>query len=118
MRPTWILLTLPVLLTACATAPLPSETALQVQVQRQTSNLLDKCKRLDPVTVRVPTGSTGWDMNPLEIAVVTAEGKAREQVALAGGDTLVLTTADWVKLNPSDRLVTAVQVQGIGFKCN
>jgi hypothetical protein len=117
MRPIWTLLTLP-LWVACATAPLPSETALKVQVHRQTSNLLDKCKRLDPVSVRVPTGGTGWDMNPIQIATVTAEGKAREAVALAGGDTLVLTTADWVRLNPTDKLVTAVQVQGIGFKCH
>jgi hypothetical protein len=118
MRTTWTLLTLPLLLVACATAPPPSETALRVQVHRQNSTLLDKCKRLEAVTVRVPAGGTGWDMSPLQIATVTAEGKAREQVAMAGGDTLVLTTADWLKLNPTDRLFTAVQVQGIGFKCN
>ncbi len=118
MRTTSTLLVLLPILVACATPPLPSESALRVQVHRQTSNLLDKCRRLEAVVVRAPIGSMGWDMSALDIATVTAEGMAREQVALAGGDTVVLTTRDWVRLNPTDKLITAVQLQGVGFKCN
>lgn len=102
---------------ACAAPPFASERALTVQVQRQFSTILDKCKRLDPVTVRVATGPTGWVHNPIEIAAIAAENQAREQVAAAGGDVIVFTTLDRLQGNPTSRLVTGVQVQGVGFRC-
>lgn len=102
---------------ACAAPPFASEAALRVHVQRQFSTILDRCHRLDSVTVRVATGRTGWNHNPIEIAAIAAENQAREKVAAAGGDVIVFTTMDRLQGDPSSRIVTGVQVQGVGFHC-
>lgn len=104
------------LLVACATPLMPSERVLSVQVHRQTSSLLDKCLRLAPVSVR-GQGSIGMNHSALDIARINAEQKARETVADAGGDTVVLTTADMVSFTPGMPAIAVVQVQGVGFRC-
>ena len=116
MRTIWALLALP-LWTACATAPLPSESALRVQVHRQTSNLLDRCKRLEPVSVR-GQGSMGMTQSPVEIATINAELRVRELVANAGGDTVVFLSPDLVSFQPGMPAVATVQVHGVGFRCH
>jgi len=100
----------------CATPEMPSEKVLSVQVHRQTSTLLDKCQRLAQVSVR-GQGSMGMTLSALDIATLNAEQKAREKVADAGGDTVVLTTADMVSIAPGMPAVVTVQVQGVGFRC-
>lgn len=101
---------------ACAAPLMPNERALSVQIHRQTSNLLDKCQRIASISVR-GQGSMGMTMSALDMATINAEQMAREKVADAGGDTVVLTTVDMVSLTPGMPAVATVQVQGVGFRC-
>lgn len=101
----------------CASPPLQTEKALQVQLHRQTSNLLDKCTRLGPISVRAK-GSTGTIHTPFQMATAAAELAAREMTRESGGDTLVLLQTDEVSFQPGFPPISTAQVQGIAFKCN
>lgn len=111
------LVTLSVIFAGCATPPFASEAALKVQVQRQYSTMLDKCKRLEAMAVRVDLGPMGWVHSPIDIATITAENKIREQVSAAGGDTVVFTTMDLVQPGQGASSEAGVQVQAQGFRC-
>lgn len=79
--------------------------------------MLDKCKRLEPITVREDMGPMGWVHSPMEIAARAAENKIRELVAEAGGDTVVFTTMDLVQPSQSSPTKGGVQIQALGFRC-
>lgn len=101
----------------CAAPPTASQAALQVQVHRQTSNLLDKCQRLGPVTVTAD-GSTGAVHTPQEMAQMNAELKVRERTLELGGDTVVFLQADLVSLQKGLPPIAKVQVQALALRCN
>ncbi len=108
-------------LTACSAPPQITERALSVQVQRQYSNLLDKCHRLGPVTTRGEGSATFAAANstPNDLATYAAEIKARERVIDMGGDTLVLLQTDLVSVVKGvPAAVFTMQVQGIALRCN
>jgi hypothetical protein len=108
-------------LVACSSVPQMTERALMVQVHRQNSVLLDKCKRLGPVTTRGEGSATfnAPNASPDQLAIYAAEIQAREQVLNMGGDTLVLLQTDLVSVVKGlPAAVFTMQLQGIALKCN
>jgi hypothetical protein len=113
-----MLLPLTGFLAACsATLPVLSDRAQQVQVHRESTNLVEKCKRLDLITARAQGAYSLQIPSPVIAAQLNAESEAREITARLGGDTLVLLRPDIVGAPSSLSTVVTVQVNGVAFKC-
>jgi hypothetical protein len=95
---------------ACTTI---SDRAAKVQVQRQMSTLLDKCKNLGPITGEAIANEKAWS---IDRGVQQAEANGRDKVAEIGGDTfVVLNTDDFNGFGLSSNNKTVVQ--GVAMKC-
>jgi hypothetical protein len=87
-----------VVLSGCASI---SDKAAPVQVHTQISSVLDKCKRLGPVTASTSSLSLESD--------TILQNRLREAVVDLGGDTLVLLNTDYY--------LTKDRQHGIAFRC-
>lgn len=95
---------------ACTTI---SDRAAKVQIQRQMSTLLDKCKNLGPITGEAIANEKAWS---LDRGVQQAEANGRDKVAELGGDTfVVLNTDEYYGIAFSSKNKTVVQ--GVAMRC-
>lgn len=90
-----------------------SDRAAKVQIQRQMSTLLDKCKNLGPITGEAIANEKAWS---LDRGVQQAEANGRDKVAELGGDTfVVLNTDEYYGIAFSSKNKTVVQ--GVAMRC-
>ncbi len=82
-------------------ASVPSQVA-KVQIHRQTSTLLDECKKVGPVM----TDTRGGPFNFMDVA----ETAAREETLRLGGDSVAL-------LNVERHVLGRIVLQGVAYKC-
>lgn len=103
MKVNILLVVVSLIVGGCA-SPYPTDKAAKIQVHRQVSTLVAKCKNLGPIEGRSGGPLMGW----MEAQMI-AENQAREMVVDKGGDTLVILNID----GSGSKLT----LQGTAMKC-